>query len=96
MRRSDYGKKLIKKIEKSTSFDAASTADSISNGGSGRRRRCSEQARRMSEKIGRLQLHVQKIQFLMMKLDSNKVGKGGTGVPEWNTRSCSGTTCMVM
>jgi len=83
---SDYGKKLIKKIEKSTSFDAASTADSISNGGSGRRRRCSEQARRMSEKIGRLQLDVQKIQFLLMKLDNNRVGKGGTGVPEWNTR----------
>lgn len=83
---SDYGKKLIKKIEKSPSFDAASAADSVSDGRSGRRRQCSEQARRMSEKIGRLQLDVQKMHFALMKLDKNKVGKSGNGVPEWNTR----------
>ncbi|KAJ8419520.1 hypothetical protein Cgig2_004575 [Carnegiea gigantea] len=83
---SDYGKKLNKKIKKSASFDAASTADSVSDGGSGRRRRCSEQARRMSEEIGRLQLDVQKMHFVLMKLDKNKVGQSGTGVPEWNTR----------
>ena len=74
----DYGGKLIKKIEKSPSFDAASTAGSISDGGSGRGRRCSEQARRMSGKVGRLELDVQKIHFVLMKLDNNKVGNGKT------------------
>lgn len=83
----DYGGKLMKKIEKSTSFNATSSTDSISGGGSGRRRRCSEQAQRMSEKIGRLQLEVQRIKFFLTKLDNNKVGgKSGARAPEGNTR----------
>ncbi|KAJ8425886.1 hypothetical protein Cgig2_033159 [Carnegiea gigantea] len=57
----DYGGKLIKKIEKSPSFDAASTT-----GGSGRGRRCSEQARRMSEK------KAEEVHFALMKLDNSK------------------------
>ncbi|KAJ8425890.1 hypothetical protein Cgig2_033163 [Carnegiea gigantea] len=57
-------------------IDAASTAGSISDGGSERRQRCSEQARRMLEMIRRSELDVQKIHFLLMKLDNIKVSKG--------------------
>ncbi|XP_021770312.1 protein NETWORKED 1D-like [Chenopodium quinoa] len=84
----EYSAKLMKNIENSStasSFDGSVTADS-SEGGGGKRRRCLEQARRISEKIGRLQLEVQKLQFLLMKLDNNKVGKGGTRVSERSTR----------
>ena len=91
----DYGGKLIKKIEKSPSFDAASTAGSISDGGSGRGRRCSEQARRMSGKVGRLELDVQKIHFVLMKLDSNKVSNGKTCALSGTPGSSSGATSMV-
>lgn len=38
-----------------------------------RRRKVSEQARRCSEKIGRMQCEVQKIQFLLLKLDSGNI-----------------------
>ncbi|XP_057517534.1 protein NETWORKED 1D-like [Amaranthus tricolor] len=88
----EYSAKIMKNIENSStasSFDgsvnSSVTADS-SEGGGGKRRRCLEQARRISEKIGRLQLEVQKLQFLLMKLDNNKVSKGGTRVTERNTR----------
>jgi predicted ATP-dependent protease len=44
--------------------------------GSVSRRKISEQARRGSEKIGRLQLEVQRLQFLLLKLNDDKDGKG--------------------
>lgn len=51
-----------------------------------RRRRISEQARRGSEKIGRLQLEVQKLQFLLLKLDDDKESKGKTRIRERSKR----------
>ena len=57
---------MIKRIEKSPSFDAASTTGSISDGGSRRGRQCSEQARRMSEK------KAEEVHFVLMKLDNSK------------------------
>lgn len=84
----EYSAKLMKNIENSStasSFDGSVTADS-SESGNGKRRRCLEQARRISEKIGRLQLEVQKVQFLLMKVDNNKVGKSGTRITERSTR----------
>lgn len=84
----EYSAKLMKNIENSStasSFDGSVTADS-SESGSGKRRRCLEQARRISEKIGRLQVEVQKLHFLLMKFDNNKAGKGGTRVTERSTR----------
>ncbi|CAO2826502.1 unnamed protein product [Amaranthus hypochondriacus] len=78
----EYSAKLMKNIENSStasSFDGSVTADS-SEGGSVKRRRCLEQARRISEKIGRLQLEVQKLQFSLMKIDNTKVSKVGTRV----------------
>ncbi|CAA0828079.1 Protein NETWORKED 1D [Striga hermonthica] len=54
--------------EKSISFD-------LENEGA---TRVSRNARRMSEKIGRLQLEVQRLQFVLMKMDDvNKDGKNG-------------------
>ncbi|KAL9243049.1 hypothetical protein vseg_016986 [Gypsophila vaccaria] len=85
----DYSAKVMKNIENSTSasssmsFDGVSIADS-SDGAI--RKKSMDRARRISEKIGRLQLEIQKIQFLLMKLDNNKVGKGGTRIVERNTR----------
>ncbi|XP_022954160.1 protein NETWORKED 1D-like [Cucurbita moschata] len=49
-------------------------------------RRISEQARRGSEKIGRLQLELKRLQFLIMKLDGQKEAKGRTKVSERSPR----------
>ncbi|XP_074316765.1 protein NETWORKED 1D [Silene latifolia] len=87
----DYSAKVMKNIENSTSasssmsFDGSSSIADSSDG-SGRRKKSMDQARRISEKIGRLQLEIQKIQFLLMKLDNNKAGKGGARIVERNTR----------
>ncbi|KAF5184063.1 Kip1-like [Thalictrum thalictroides] len=44
--------------------------------GKSRRQRISEQARRASEKIGRLQVEVQRIQFVLLRLEDKYKGKG--------------------
>ena len=49
-------------------------------------RRISEQARRGSEKIGRLQLELKRLQFLILKLDAQKEAKGRTKVSERSPR----------
>ncbi|XP_021891383.1 protein NETWORKED 1D [Carica papaya] len=51
-----------------------------------KRRKILEQARRGSEKIGRLQMEVQKIQFLLLKLDDEKESRAKTRIPERKTR----------
>ncbi|GAB4841637.1 hypothetical protein Ancab_022351 [Ancistrocladus abbreviatus] len=82
----DVNGKLVKNVEScSSSFDGLPTVDP-SEGGSARRRKVSEQARRCSDKIGRLQLEVQKIQFLLLKIDGDRVGRSGVRVAERNTR----------
>ncbi|KAL9249119.1 NETWORKED 1D-like protein [Drosera capensis] len=93
----DVNTRLIKNVEvSSSSFDSLSTVESsegavvASSGGgvvgrSARRRKVWDQARKCSEKIGRLQMEVQKIQFLLLKLDGDgKTGKGQAA--ERNTR----------
>ncbi|EEF37579.1 ATP binding protein, putative [Ricinus communis] len=82
----DVNRKLIKSIEdESLSSDEKSALASDENG-SVRRRRISEQARRGSEKTGRLQLEVQKLQFLLLKLDDENKSRGKTKIVERKTR----------
>ncbi|GAB2282337.1 hypothetical protein Dimus_016882 [Dionaea muscipula] len=84
----DVNGRLAKNVEVTlSSFDSLSTVESSEGGGSARRRKVWEQARKCSEKIGKLQLEVQKMQFLLLKLDADgKAGKGGTRAAERNTR----------
>lgn len=69
----DLNGKLVNNIEDRALSDKKSAKE---ESGSTRRRRISEQSRRASEKIGRLQLEVQKIQFVLVKLDDEKESKG--------------------
>ncbi|XVF80825.1 hypothetical protein PTKIN_Ptkin15bG0106400 [Pterospermum kingtungense] len=81
----DVNRKLMTHAEDgSWSLDGKSALESDESG-SVRRRRLSEQARRGSEKIGRLQLEVQKIQFLLLKLDDEKESRGRTRITEHKT-----------
>ncbi|XP_062085491.1 protein NETWORKED 1D [Humulus lupulus] len=69
----DVNRKLTKNYEHvSQSADGSVAATGSDESGSVRRRRISEQARRGSEKIGRLQLEVQRLQFLLLKLDGDQ------------------------
>ncbi|GAV88527.1 KIP1 domain-containing protein [Cephalotus follicularis] len=82
----DVNRKLMVNIEEgSLSFDGKS-AQRLDEGDGVRRQRISEQARRGSEKIGRLQLEVQKIQFLLLKLDDDNKTKGRSRITERRTR----------
>ncbi|TKY62423.1 NETWORKED 1D [Spatholobus suberectus] len=82
----DANHKLKKNVEDGTwSFAGKSTAESDESG-SVSRRRVSEQARRGSEKIGRLQLEVQRLQFLLLKLNDEKEGKGKATIDERNSK----------
>ena len=51
-----------------------------------RSRRISEHARRGSEKIGRLQLEIQRIQFLLMKLEGEKESKAKSKVADTKSK----------
>ncbi|KAF5462672.1 hypothetical protein F2P56_018660 [Juglans regia] len=82
----DVNRKLVKTVENgSRSFSGVSATDSDESVNV-RRRRISEQARRGSEKIGRLQLEVQKIQFLLLKLDDEKEIRRKTRISERKPR----------
>lgn len=82
----DVNRKLMKSIEdESQSLDEKSVLASDENG-SVRKRKLSEQARKGSEKIGRLQLEVQKLQFLLLKLDDENKSRGKTKIIERKTR----------
>ncbi|XWS36330.1 hypothetical protein CRYUN_Cryun20dG0075900 [Craigia yunnanensis] len=81
----DVNRKLMTHVEDSSwSLDGKSALESDESG-SVRKRRVSEQAQRGSEKIGRLQLEVQKIQFLLLKLDDEKDSRGRTRITEHKT-----------
>ncbi|KAM5563674.1 protein NETWORKED 1D [Rosa sericea] len=82
----DANNKLMKSVE--DEFVSPDEASEIvpDHSGSVSRRRLSEQAKRGSEKIGRLQLEVQKLQFLLLKLDGEKESKGSTRIKERKTR----------
>ncbi|CAL9002965.1 unnamed protein product, partial [Prunus brigantina] len=82
----DVNQKLMKNVEDAPLFsDGASGVVSDESGGV-RRRRLSEQAKRGSENIRRLQLEVQKLQFLLLKLDGEKESRGSTRITERKTR----------
>ncbi|KAI7989859.1 Protein NETWORKED 1D [Camellia lanceoleosa] len=76
----DLNSKLIESIEdRSFAVDGKPAMDSEESGSiSSRRRKISDHARKVSEIIGRLQLEVQKIQFVLLKLDdeNEKESKG--------------------
>ncbi|XP_073310730.1 protein NETWORKED 1D-like [Primulina huaijiensis] len=69
----DFNGRLIKTVEHSTFSDVKSSFDLEGDGNA--RKRVSEQARQMSEKIGRLQLEIQKLHFILLKLGDEKEGK---------------------
>lgn len=86
MKLSDVNRKLMKTVDNgSLSFDGVSAIDPDESVNA-RRRKISEQARRGSEKIGRLQLEVQKIQFLLLKLDDEKEIRGKTRITDRKPR----------
>uniref|UniRef100_A0A1J3I7U1 NAB domain-containing protein n=1 Tax=Noccaea caerulescens TaxID=107243 RepID=A0A1J3I7U1_NOCCA len=62
-------------IEKLFNVNRKLTTKAESEKESDRRRRISEHAKRGSEKIGRLQLEIQRIQFLLLKLEGEKVNR---------------------
>ncbi|KAA8527632.1 hypothetical protein F0562_034973 [Nyssa sinensis] len=72
----DMNGQLTKDIEESTSCSDGQASMELEEAGNVRRKRVSEQARKGSEKIGRLQLEVQKIQYVLLKLEDEKKGKG--------------------
>ncbi|KAB2605359.1 CAP-Gly domain-containing linker protein 1 [Pyrus ussuriensis x Pyrus communis] len=79
----DANQKLMKSVEDAPppSSEGAS-GEAPDESGSVRRRRLSEQAKRGSEKIGRLQLQVQKLQFLLLKIDGKTDSKGSARIFE--------------
>ncbi|KZV22529.1 centromere-associated protein E-like [Dorcoceras hygrometricum] len=62
----DLNARLTKNVEKSTFSEVEAST---------RRRRLPQQAQRMSEKIANLQMEIQKLQFVLHKLDHEKEGK---------------------
>ncbi|KAF8394374.1 hypothetical protein HHK36_020582 [Tetracentron sinense] len=85
MQLADTNGKLMKNVEESPlSSDGKATVGSEES--VKLRRRVSERARGGSEKIGQLQLEVQKIQFVLLKLEADKESKGKARVSERRTR----------
>ncbi|KAK7336779.1 hypothetical protein VNO77_17327 [Canavalia gladiata] len=82
----DANRKLRKNVEEGTSSLAGKFTTEPDESGSVSKRRVSEQARRGSEKIGRLQLEVQRLQFLLLKLNDEKEGKGKAMIDDRNPR----------
>lgn len=79
----DQNRKLTKSVEDDAStFDENSILD---ENGIVRKRKIAEQARRDSQKIGRLQLEVQKIQFLLVKRDDENKSRGKTKIMDRRT-----------
>ncbi|KAK8565378.1 hypothetical protein V6N12_058941 [Hibiscus sabdariffa] len=82
----DVNRKLITHVEDgSWSLDGKSALEPDENSNA-RRRRISEQAQRGSEKIGRLQLEVQKMQFLLLNVDDKQKSKAQTRLSEYKRR----------
>ncbi|XVE73085.1 hypothetical protein DITRI_Ditri11bG0089300 [Diplodiscus trichospermus] len=82
----DANHNLMSQVEDASGSLNGKSASELDESGSVRRQRVSEQAQRESEKTGRLQLEVQKIQFLLLKLDDDKESKGRTRITESKTR----------
>ncbi|KAK3013780.1 hypothetical protein RJ639_010139, partial [Escallonia herrerae] len=78
----DLNENLMKDIENTSLPSHKKSATEIEDTGSVSRRRISEQARRGSERIGRLQLEIQRIQFVLLKLDDGKESNGSARILE--------------
>ncbi|PIA45018.1 hypothetical protein AQUCO_01700522v1 [Aquilegia coerulea] len=72
----DTNVKLATKAEESPLPTEGKAAEDMEETRKVRKRRISEKARRGSEKIGRLQLEVQRIQFALLKLEEEHAVKG--------------------
>ncbi|KAF5176060.1 Networked 1d [Thalictrum thalictroides] len=72
----DTNVKLSTKAEESPLPTEGKTVEEMEETRKVRKRRISEKARRGSEKIGRLQLEVQRIQFALLKLEEEHAVKG--------------------
>ncbi|KAF7837947.1 protein NETWORKED 1A [Senna tora] len=67
---------LTKDIEEGSSTLERETSVELENGAHMHRKRVTEQARRSSEQIGRLQFEVQNIQYVLLKLADEKTKEG--------------------
>lgn len=82
----DLNDKLMKNVEEISTHSGKIATMKSGESGSVRRKRISEQARRVSEKICELQLEIQRIQFDLMKADNGNESKGKFRVTESNRR----------
>ncbi|XP_061375344.1 protein NETWORKED 1D-like [Gastrolobium bilobum] len=82
----DANLKLMKNVEEGTLSSGGKAAAESDESGSVSRRRLSEQARRGSEKIGQLQLEVQMLQFVLLKLEDGKESKEKTRMADRSPR----------
>ncbi|KAL0414494.1 UNVERIFIED_CONTAM: protein NETWORKED 1A [Sesamum radiatum] len=71
----DLNGQLVKNIEECASPDGKASPQ-LKEAVKTRRRKVIEQARKGSERIGRLQLELQKIQYMLLKLEDEKKNKG--------------------
>lgn len=73
----DLNSQLMRNIEESSpSTPEGKASGELKEAASIRRRKVSEQARKGSEKIARLQLEVQKIEYILLRLEDEKKSKG--------------------
>ncbi|KZV31605.1 golgin subfamily B member 1 [Dorcoceras hygrometricum] len=71
----DLNGKLVKNIQETRS-PSGRTSPQLKEAARIRRKKVTEQARKGSESIGRLQLELQKIQYILLKWDEEKKNKG--------------------
>ncbi|XP_016485259.1 protein NETWORKED 1A [Nicotiana tabacum] len=76
---------LMKGTEESSSYSTGSASADTKEVMNIRQKRVSEQARKGSEKIGRLQLEIQKIQYILLKLEDEKKSKARSRFSRSNT-----------
>ncbi|MBA0680665.1 hypothetical protein Goari_012352, partial [Gossypium aridum] len=82
----DANRKLMTQVEDGSRYPDGKSASESDESGSVRKQRLSEQAQGGSEKIGRLQLEVQKLQFLLLQLDDEKGNRGQARVTDRKRR----------
>lgn len=85
----DLNGQLMKNIEENPSSSGGKDSGELKEAENVRRKRISEQARKGSEKIGRLQLEVQKLQYVLLKLEEEKKSKG-------KSRFSGGKTTIIL
>ncbi|XP_047335254.1 protein NETWORKED 1C-like [Impatiens glandulifera] len=73
----DQNSNMMEVIEQRYSFSSEGGKSSVDQSKDIRRTRIPERSRKLSEKIGQLQLEVQKLQFILLKLDERRENRGG-------------------